>query len=266
RTASGRSCGTTARGSTISEPAAGVAGRSRAGHQRWALGCLHPVRQLRHHRVVVAQRRPAGPGGDPAGREAPAPGRRHEDAVAVAGAARAGAPPGGRRGPRPGMGGLPAADEVELPGEALEDLPLAARHWDPFAGLAIADDDVEVPAEDEIRAIATPGDPVQELVHRAHVAPLAGRAVNAENAERTRRGPRRTLDLHAHAPAAEPPDREGRGPGIADEDRAAPAPPGCEGREERVCRSRSEPLPGRVVWRAALLGEDDVRGEARDEA
>src|SRR6185503_3383519 len=122
-----------------------------------------------------------------------------------------------------------------------EDLPLAPRHPDRLARLALAHDHVEIPAEDQIRVAAPRADSVQDLVEGPDVAALADRAVDAEELERAPAGSS-PGDLRSHHPTPEPSDRQGPRHQPAEQHGAAPAPRGRGRPQERVPGTDPEAL------------------------
>ena len=145
------------------------------------------------------------------------------------------------------MGGLPAADEIELAGESLEQLALATRDRHALARLTVSDGHVEDAPQHDVRAGPPPRHPIQDVVERSRVPARAHRAVNAEDAEGPGPGPAGSRELGPRDPArvARHPER----PSLEapEEDRAAPAARdhGCP--YERVGRAGTEPLPGRFL-------------------
>src|SRR5258705_7779789 len=155
--------------------------------------------QLDENRVVVAQPCPSGSAHDAARGEARDPPARHEDAVTVVRDVRVPTPTQRLREPLARVGRLPAADQVELSVDPIQEFALATAEGAWIVGGAPPHDDVEIAAEDQIRVALEVEDAVEDRVHRADVAALAPRAVDAEDPHGPRR-PAAAPELSAHDP------------------------------------------------------------------
>src|SRR5262249_2908223 len=154
---------------------------------------------------------------------------------------------------------LPAADQFELSVDTIEEFALATTKGAWIVGGAPPHDDVEVAAEDQIRVALDVEDAVEDRVHRADVAALAGRAVGAEDTPRPRR-PAAAPDLSAHDPALEVRDRDRCEPSRTHEHACPPTARLAGGApDEGVLGGRAKALAQALARRPALLAEDDVR-------
>jgi len=176
------------------------------------------------------------------------------------------APTQGLREPPARVRRLPAANQVELSVDPIEELALPAAEGAWIVGGAPPDGNVEVAAEDQISVALDVQDAVEDRVHRANVAALARGAVDAEDAHRPRRPPT-APDLPADDPAVELWDRDRCEPSRANEHAGPPtARLACRAPDEGVLGGRAEALAAALPRRPALLAEDDVRPQRSHDA
>jgi hypothetical protein len=79
-----------------------------------------------------------------------------------------------------GIRGLPATDQIELAGQTVQYVALAAQKSDLLMWLPVSDGDVEITAQHKVGAAAKPHEAIKNVLHGADVTAFTDRSVNAE--------------------------------------------------------------------------------------
>src|SRR5262249_3361022 len=201
---------------------------------------------------------PARTANDAAGTESRKPRARDKNAIAMVGRARVPHPSQRLSQRTSGMLCLPATDQAEFVGQAIEQITFAPQYSDCLAGLPISHCNVEVAGQYQVGAAAKKGNAVENLMYRADVAAFAGRPVNAERHQRTLR-PRGVPDFAADHPAVVIRNHDGDQGSRSCKQSASPTSASGGLPCKCIVLIMPEPFTRRIVWGTTFLRHYQIR-------